>query len=101
MEVAKRRGLRLDLHRSRPYDQDGIAEGDLLAAMEPMQGKLLSKILRQTGVQVTLVGLWHKCPRPYIQDPYGLSTRYFESCFSFLDESIEEIMVRINASRER
>lgn len=101
MEVAKRRGLRLDLHRSQPCERMDISEGDLLAAMEPMQGELLTKVMRQTGVQVTLVGLWHKHPRPYIQDPYGLSTSYFKNCFSFLDESIKEIIVRINASRER
>jgi protein-tyrosine phosphatase len=97
-EVAQRRGLSLAAHLSRPCDDQDFSGGDLLAAMEPDQGKHLVRLMSRTGVQVTLVGLWHRHPRPHIQDPYGLSINYFENCFAFLDESVKSMAVRINES---
>ena len=57
----------------------------------------LSEVDRQLGddVPANLLGIWSRPSRPYIHDPYGLSDRYFQQCFSVIDANIAELVARM------
>lgn len=93
--IAKRRGVDLFAHRSREEADWAPDEGDLIVVFEPSQ---LTEICRRMGdrlPRVTLLGIWSKPIFPYIHDPYGLSDRYFERCFSIIDRSLHGIIRRM------
>lgn len=93
-EIARHRGVDLSEHRARRSEQFPLIPGDLLMAMEPWHARALKHRLC-TDIQLTLVGLWCHPPRPHIEDPYGLSESYFESCFSVIDDAIARIQPRM------
>jgi protein-tyrosine phosphatase len=93
--LARNRGLDLGDFRSMPIGRWMFLPGDLLLAMEPHQAKQLRTIAADSGAQVTLLGLWHPRPRPFVQDPYGMCREYFETCFTILDESINRVAEKI------
>lgn len=89
--IAQQRGISLRKHKSTRFLPSHIVEGDLLIAFEPQQ---LSDIpaRRIEGVSgTTLIGVWAKPASPYIQDPFGRSDRYFQRCFSMIDENLLEL----------
>ena len=96
--VSSQRALDLSLHRSRAVTDVPVLPGDLFVAMEPWQGKQLRRLRENPDVQVTLLGLWHSQPRPHIEDPYGLDTLYFETCFTIIDDAIRHIVMHIKRS---
>jgi len=95
--VGRARGLDLTSHRSRRFQASEFLPSDLLIAMEPAQAQELERTAAET--QVTILGLWNRRPRPYLRDPYGLRRPYFEACFAFLDETIQQIAAEIKQSR--
>ena len=67
---------------------------DLIVAMEPWQADSLTKNLKRKHY-ITLLGLW-MCPlRPHVQDPYGHSATYFNNCFDYIENSVDEIAKKI------
>lgn len=89
-------GLRkIDLtgHRATNVTDFVLRENDLLIAMEPQQGEVLRAWANRMNcrVQVTLLGLWIKHPRPYIADPYGRGDAYFQNCFKLIDSAVERL----------
>ena len=97
-EIARRRRLDLNGHRTRTAAEYKPAAEDLLVAMEPEQGRAAQHLSAASGAQVTLLGLWVKKPRPFLQDPYGLSREYFETCFTILDEGVQRIAMNIQSA---
>ena len=91
------RGIDLSAHRSARIDSPRIAAGDLIIVFEPAQ---LVEVRRRIGdgVVVNLLGIWSRPSRPYIHDPYGLSDRYFQQCFSVIDANITEIVARMKSN---
>lgn len=85
------RGIDLSAHRSTRLAPSLVAAGDLMVVFEPAQ---LSEVDRRLGglVPANLLGIWSRPSRPYIQDPYGLSDRYFQQCFSVIDANIVELV---------
>lgn len=96
-EVALKRGLNLSGHYTRSVEQFTPGPSDLLIGMEPAHAKRLQQLYGETEPQVTLLGLWRSPPMPHIQDPYGLGSAYFETCFTILDQAIEQLGERIQA----
>jgi protein-tyrosine phosphatase len=78
-------------HRSRGLADLDLTQDDLLIAMEPWQCRELSCRTRQSGAQITLLGLWATRPRPHIEDPFGLSRDYFLTCMSVIDDAVGNI----------
>jgi protein-tyrosine phosphatase len=97
--VGRTRGLDLTWHRSRKFQISKLISSDLLIAMEPAQAQELRRTVARTQTQVTILGLWNFKSRPYLRDPYGLGQPYFETCFAFLDQSIQQIAAEIKQSR--
>jgi protein-tyrosine phosphatase len=85
---ARARGLDLTPHRAQSASQFTMAAGDLLTAMEPWQVAQLQSRPLPTGAQVTLLGLWCSPRRPHIEDPFGLSDDYFQTCFGIIDNAL-------------
>lgn len=85
------RGVDLSAHRSARLEMDRLADGDLILVFEPAQ---LSEVRGRLGNRpaVGLLGIWARPRRPYIQDPYGRSDRYFQQCFAVIDASIDVLM---------
>jgi protein-tyrosine phosphatase len=94
IQVAKARGKNLSKHKTTSLNELSLRKGDLLVAMEPWQAKHLESELG-SGCKSTLLGIWSVSKRPYIQDPYGASTAYFNNCFSFIEKSVHEITYKI------
>ncbi len=94
IEVAAPRGFDLSLHKTTPISELKFKETDLLLAMEPWQAEYLANNFgRQNS---SILGLWGKPIRPYIHDPYGFSSAYFNNCFNYLENSIHEVARKIS-----
>lgn len=92
--MAKQLGFDLDSHVSRPIMYLILKKTDLLIAMDPYQAEFLHKnLVRQHAT--TLLGLWNRPVLPYIQDPYGSSSEYFEKCFTYIENSVNELASKI------
>ena len=83
---AAARGVDLRPHRASVMPE--TLPGDLLVAMEPAQAARLTKL---TQAPVTLLGLWADPPRPHLEDPYGLSDAYFDTCFGVIDSAVARL----------
>jgi len=80
------RGVSLATHRTSSSRSFALEPTDLLVVMEPEQAQELE--LLEGRHQVTLLGLWSKPRRPFIQDPYGRSDEYFQTCFGLIDSGV-------------
>lgn len=69
----------LSLHRSRNLSNIEITPEDLVVVMEPKHLKHFTS-LANTGVQLTLAGLWESNPCAYIHDPYCANEKFFSRC---------------------
>lgn len=93
--VARERGIELFEHRSQSAAEVDLKRTDLLVGMEPIHATRLLYFARQSGSQVTLLGLWCSPTRPHIEDPYGLSEAYFETCFACIDAAVAGLAHRL------
>lgn len=89
--VATRRGIELAPHRAKTQEDIDIVESDLILAMEPRQVRLLTAVSAFRVAQISLLGLFGNSVRPFIADPWGRTEEYFETCFTTIDTSIENI----------
>lgn len=101
VRAAQARGVDLSVHRARSINAVGIRTGDLVLAMEPQQLKLIERGGGAQGAQVSLLGLWCKPRRPHIEDPYGLISEYFFTCFGLIDDALGRICLRIRQAGQR
>jgi protein-tyrosine phosphatase len=96
-ERAAARGVDLSAHRATSAPGARLRRGDLLVAMEPAQLPGLARVA--PAHQRTLLGLWALPPRPHLEDPYGLSPAYFDTCFDVVDSAVEELARRVARAR--
>ena len=94
INAAKQLGFDLDSHRTSPIMYLVLKKTDLLVAMEPWQVEFLKNKLTRKHT-CTLLGLWAKPVSPHIQDPYNLSSEYFEKCFLYILDSVNELAKKI------
>jgi protein-tyrosine phosphatase len=97
LERAADRGVDLSGHRARSAAATGLGRGDLLVAMEPAQLRELARVA--PAHPATLLGLWARPPRPHLEDPYGLSPTYFDTCFDVVDSAVQELARRATRAR--
>jgi protein-tyrosine phosphatase len=98
LTVSHQRDVDVSLHRSCALSAFSILPGDLFCVMEPWQRESLQRVIHRNDVQITLLGLWSRKPRPHIEDPYGLSAEYFNTCFSIIDDAIQNIAILLKES---
>jgi len=96
---AAARGVDLSSHRATSASAAAIRAGDLIIAMEPAQLRRLARLA--TAAPTTLLGLWATPPRPHLEDPYSLSTAYFDTCFDIIDSAVERIAHLASRARAR
>jgi protein-tyrosine phosphatase len=89
IRVAGARGVDLSQHRARGANGFSLTAGDLLTVMEPWHVAVLRSRSMPAGTQVTLLGLWCNPRRPHLEDPYGLSDEYFQTCYETIDKALE------------
>jgi protein-tyrosine phosphatase len=97
LERAAGRGVDLSGHRARSAAAAELGRGDLLVAMEPAQVRELARVA--PSHPATLLGLWARPPRPHLEDPYGLSPAYFDTCFEVVDSAVDELARRAGRAR--
>jgi protein-tyrosine phosphatase len=85
------RGMDLSAHRSRRMNSSCLTARDLVIVFEPQQ---ITEVRRRIGddAPAGLLGVWSRPVRPHIQDPYGMSGRYFQQCFSVIDASVAALV---------
>ena len=96
---AAARGVDLSAHRATSASAAHVRPGDLLVLMEPAHLRRLALV--EPSYPATLLGLWATPPRPHLEDPYGLSPTYFDTCFEIVDSAIEEIANLATRARTR
>lgn len=94
--IALRFGINMSMHRTCELSIDDLRAGDLVVGMEPSHCDAVQSLNLPPGVQVTLIGLWSSRKAPFIQDPYGLSDDYFDSCYRIISDAVSGISDRIS-----
>jgi len=91
---ASLRGLDLSKHRSTKMDSFSFTRDDLIVVFEP---KHLSDVRRLNGrrIPACLLGIWSEPIHPHIHDPYGRGDRYFQRCFSLIDDNVAKLAGRL------
>ena len=95
VQAARVKGIDLSEHRTTPIQSLVLRETDLLLVMEPWH---LECITQECGnkCRSTLLGLWG-CPvSPYIQDPFGASSVYFNHCFNYIEKTVHEVAKKVS-----
>jgi len=97
LKAAVSRGLDLSGHQPCPFRREELVPGDLVVVMDPEQAAQIERSALPPGVQLTLLGMWLPQPRPYIQDPYGMSQAYVENCLELLGACTEQLTRMLNS----
>jgi protein-tyrosine phosphatase len=93
--IASTRGVVLTRHKTTRFDEVTLQAGDLVLAMEPWQARAVSNRVRQSGAQLTLLGLWAPRPARIVVDPYGRDTSVFQESFDIIDHALYRITWRL------
>lgn len=78
--IAHQLGLNIDQHRTRKLEDYTPIAGDLLVTMEPAHQRTLKNYFNKHTPPITFLGLWGKCKKIYIHDPFNTNPVYFEHC---------------------
>ena len=92
IRIAGFRDVDLTPHRSHDVQDLRLGFHDLLIGMEPWHAREVLSLSKSSGAQVTLLGLWGDRPHVRITDPLGLVESYYCTCFSVIDNHVEEIV---------
>ncbi len=87
IQIAAISDIDLSEHKTTTITAVELKASDLLVAMEPWQLKYIDEFYGGR-YQSTLLGLWAGEGNPYIHDPYGTSSAYFESCFMRIRDAV-------------
>jgi protein-tyrosine phosphatase len=93
--AGKRRGVDMSSMSSALFQWSEVRDGDLLVTMEAGQARRLLDSRSGPSPQITLLGLWSRPQRPFIQDPLGMREEYVETCLTVLDSAINNISGRL------
>lgn len=92
--TAKALGYDLSRHKTTPVLNQTLTSRDLLVAMEPWQVEYLEGLF-ESGQTYTLLGIWIDPAQPYLHDPFGSQSEYFNRCFQAIEEAVRELKTRI------
>jgi len=94
IQAAMLKAVDLKAHRTTPIQGLVPRKNDLFVVMEPWQAEQLQGEYGK-AYRCTLLGLWGLPVSPHIQDPYGMSDAYFDSCFNYIEKSVHEILSKV------
>ena len=93
LRAAARQRVDMTAHRSRSAAEFRIESDDLVLGMEPWHAE---EIMELPGDgQTSLCGLLCRPRRPHIEDPFGLSDDWFDTCFRLLGESVQRVAEKL------
>jgi len=95
IRTAATKGFDLGKHKTTPIQSLTLRDSDLVVAMEPWQVEYLGRKFGEK-YRCSLLGLWGRPVKPYIEDPYGASSVYFNNCFNYIEKSVHEIARKIS-----
>ena len=95
--TAAARGVDLRKHSTSRVQSLTLHKQDLIVAMEPSQLEYMEDQYKSNSL--TLLGLWGRPVKPYIQDPYGASDAYFRRCFHYIEESVCQLAEKASESK--
>lgn len=98
--MASYRSIDLTSHKTTHIKDFVRKEGDLFLCMEPLQAKLLLRMIDVSDInqQVTLLGLWADEKRPFLQDPFELSHQYWQKCLNIIDSALTRIHPKLQSN---
>jgi protein-tyrosine phosphatase len=88
--AARKRGVSLASHTSRPISAENFTDADLLVGMEMWQLDALRP--HCADAQMTLLGLWSAPRRPYLHDPYAASDSYMDVCLDTIESGVKRLV---------
>lgn len=91
LSVARRKGLNLELHRSKGYETFDFDNVELILAMEFSQYRALVELFPHKKKQIRLLREYAPFPENLlcnIHDPFGKSENIFEDCFSQIERAV-------------
>ncbi|MGC4120145.1 MAG: hypothetical protein QM765_37295 [Myxococcales bacterium] len=93
VQAARTRSIELGAHRSRR--QVELRRNDSVIAVEPAHLSQVRAHASTAGAQASLLGLWAFPAQPHIEDPFGLSPEYFDTCFAVIDDAVRRLVKRV------
>ena len=93
LRAAQRVGVDMAAHTSTAAADFVIQPGDLVLGMEPWHAEEIAALPGEG--QVSLCGLHCRPRRPHIEDPYGLTDEWFDTCFRLIEESVKRITEKL------
>jgi len=96
--VARSRGVDLSAHRTQLLSGIALAPSDLILVMEPEQLGA-ARVQITANVPISLLGLYARPSRPYLQDPFGRSAPYFGRCYDVIDDALIRLELAVNSHR--
>ena len=94
IRTAEMIGIDLRNHNTQTLESLTFKENDFIIAMEPAQADFVKRKLKNV-TNFSLLGLWGNPRSPYIQDPYGATSAYYEKCFDYIEKSVHRIAMKI------
>ena len=92
ISAAKRLGISMTAHRTRPFSEAVLEQGDLMVAMEPNHvRRIQSQQVRPSG-GVVLLATWSDSRQPCIFDPYGMPDSEFDRCFEIIGGATRKLI---------
>ena len=96
IKVSKEFGYNMEHFCSSKFDAEKLTSSDLLVVMEIFQLKMIDKVVREVGCQVTLLGAWDDPPSLSIDDPFGRTEPRFRVIFSKIKSCVHNLIVFVN-----
>jgi protein-tyrosine phosphatase len=92
IRAARKLGYSLDAHRTKPFREAILAQGDLVIAMEPWQIARIDDQFAEAAGRTGLLGMWSIDPVPYLFDPYGMRDSDFDRCFASIELATQRLV---------
>jgi protein-tyrosine phosphatase len=96
VEAARAAGFDLSGHRTTPLSEHEALQGDLILLFEAGHLPELDGLIDKTAPR-SLLGMWAAPPCPYIHDPYGTSSAYYEKAANTIRTATLNLVTEIRA----
>jgi len=87
ISAAKRLGFSMVEHRTKPFSEAVLEQGDLMIAMEPNHLRRIKMQQARPSDRLVLLAMWFDPTQPCIFDPYGMPDSDFDRCFDIIERA--------------
>lgn len=100
LRAARRRGIDLEAHRTRPVLDADLAWAQLVLGMEGAHAAVLADRWPAAGTKVRLLGHFLPAPPFAIDDPWGRSDEVFDRTFERIARAVDRLVDLVQERRE-